>query len=113
MREAGGTSASHLDVRHQLWVLPGQVAPDKVAERPRELDAGGPTADDAEVQRLPAVLLGRARQRGQLKGLPDAPAQPHRVRHLLRARPAHMSAVRSEQGSKGLDGAAAAQAWAG
>ena len=77
---------TYLDVRHQLWVFPGQVAPDKVPERPRKLDARGAAADDAEVQRLPAVLLGRARQRGQLEGLPNAPPQPHRVRHLLRMR---------------------------
>ena len=44
----------------------------------------GPTTNHTEVQRLPAVLLRRPWERGQLKGLPDAPPQPHRVRYLLR-----------------------------
>ena len=58
----------------------------------------GAAAYDAEVQRLLAVLLGGARQRGQLKGLPNSPPEPHCVRHLLQASPCHVRAASSEWG---------------
>lgn len=43
----------------------------------------GPAPDNDEAQHPLTVLLGGAWQRGQLKTLPDPPAQPHRVTDFL------------------------------